>query len=32
MKMKGREYKGFGYISEDRIKSKKDFDYWLALL
>jgi hypothetical protein len=31
MKMKGKEYKGYGYISEDGIKSKKDFDYWIGL-
>src|SRR5580765_5673137 len=31
MKMKDREYKGFGYISQDRIKLKKDFDYWINL-
>lgn len=29
--MKGREYKGFVYISEDGIRSKKDFEYWLNL-
>jgi hypothetical protein len=29
MIMKGREYKGFGYISQEGIKSKKDFDYWI---
>jgi TfoX/Sxy family transcriptional regulator of competence genes len=29
--MKGREYKGFVYVQEDSIKSKKDFDYWLGL-
>jgi hypothetical protein len=31
MIMKGREYKGFGYVSQDAIKSKKDFDYWINL-
>lgn len=31
MIMKGREYKGYGYISEEGIKSKKDFDYWIGL-
>lgn len=31
MFMKGREYKGFVYISEDGIRSKKDFEYWLNL-
>src|SRR5882762_1855436 len=29
--MKGREYKGFVYVNEDSIKSKKDFDYWVGL-
>ena len=31
MIMKGREYKGYGYISQEGIKSKKDFDYWINL-
>jgi uncharacterized protein YdhG (YjbR/CyaY superfamily)/TfoX/Sxy family transcriptional regulator of competence genes len=31
MIMKGRVYKGYGYISQDGIKSKKDFDYWINL-
>lgn len=31
MIMKGRELKGYGYISEEGIKSKKDFDYWVGL-
>ena len=31
MKMKGQEYKGFVYISEEGMKSKKDFDYWVGL-
>ena len=31
MIMKGREYKGYGYISEEGIKSKKDFNYWVGL-
>ena len=31
MKMKGREYKGYGYVSPDALKSKKDFDYWVNL-
>ena len=29
MVMKGREYKGFGYVSEEGFKSKKDFDFWI---
>jgi len=31
MVMKGREYKGYGYLSEDAIKSKKNFNYWINL-
>jgi hypothetical protein len=31
MRMKDREYKGYGYIHPDAIKSKKDFDYWINL-
>ena len=31
MIMKGREYKGYGYVSQEGIKSKKDFDYWVNL-
>ena len=31
MIMKGREYKGYGYINQEGIKSKKDFDYWIGL-
>lgn len=31
MIMKGREFKGFGYVSQDAIKSKKDFDFWINL-
>ena len=31
MEMKGRVYKGYVYIKEDAIKSKKDFDYWINL-
>ena len=29
--MKGREYRGFLYVSEDGFKTKKDFEYWVAL-
>jgi TfoX/Sxy family transcriptional regulator of competence genes len=29
--MKGREYRGFVYVREEGIKSKTDFDYWVAL-
>jgi TfoX/Sxy family transcriptional regulator of competence genes len=31
VKMKGREYKGYVYISEEGIKTKKDLDYWVQL-
>lgn len=31
MIMKGREYKGYCYVSEAGFKLKKDFDYWIAL-
>jgi TfoX/Sxy family transcriptional regulator of competence genes len=31
MTMKGRIYKGYGYVSQDAIKSKKDFDFWINL-
>lgn len=31
MIMRGREFKGYGYVSPDAIKSKKDFDYWVNL-
>ena len=31
MIMKGREYKGYGYISQEGIKLKKDFEYWINL-
>lgn len=29
--MKGREYKGYVYVSEEGIKTKADFDYWIKL-
>ena len=29
--MRGREYKGFVYVNEEGIKTKKDFDYWIGL-
>jgi len=29
--MRGREYKGYVYVNEKSIKSKKDFDYWIEL-
>ncbi len=31
MIMKGREYKGYCYVSSDGYKTKKDFEYWLNL-
>ena len=31
VKMKGREYKGYVYVSEEGIKTKKDLDYWIGL-
>lgn len=31
MTMKGKEYKGYVYVHEDSIQSKKDFDYWVGL-
>jgi TfoX/Sxy family transcriptional regulator of competence genes len=31
MVMKGKEYKGYGYVSQEGIKSKKDFDFWINL-
>ncbi len=31
MVMKNRMYKGYGYVSQDVIKSKKDFEYWINL-
>ena len=29
--MRGREYRGYVYVKDDSIKSKKDFDYWINL-
>ncbi len=31
MVMRGREYKGYCYISPDGIKTKKNFEFWLNL-
>jgi len=31
MIMRGKEYKGFGYVSEEGLKSRKEFDYWINL-
>ena len=30
--MGGRKYKGFVYITEEGMKTKKDFDYWIELV
>jgi TfoX/Sxy family transcriptional regulator of competence genes len=29
--MKGHEYKGYVYVNEKELKSKKDFEYWINL-
>lgn len=29
MRMKGKVYRGYGYINPDNITSKKDLDYWI---
>lgn len=29
--MGGREYRGYVYVNEAGIKTKKDFDYWIGL-
>ncbi|TKK71489.1 TfoX/Sxy family protein [Ilyomonas limi] len=29
--MKNREYKGYVYVAEDSITTKKELDYWLSL-
>jgi hypothetical protein len=31
MIMKGKVYKGFGYVEPHGFKSKKDFEYWINL-
>jgi TfoX/Sxy family transcriptional regulator of competence genes len=31
MVMKGKEYKGYCYVSPDGIKAKKNFEFWLNL-
>ena len=31
MMMKKREYKGYVYVAEDSIKTKKELEYWLSL-
>lgn len=29
MRMKNREYKGYGYIAADAIRAKKEFGFWV---
>jgi TfoX/Sxy family transcriptional regulator of competence genes len=29
--MKGREYRGYVYVKENSIRSKRDFNYWIEL-
>lgn len=29
--MRGREYKGYVYVNEEAIKSKKEFEHWIGL-
>ncbi len=29
--MKGRECRGYVYVNEEGMKTKKDFDYWIGL-
>ncbi|WP_111306973.1 TfoX/Sxy family protein [Confluentibacter sediminis] len=31
MVMKGREYKGYCYVSPEGFKTKQDFEYWINL-
>jgi TfoX/Sxy family transcriptional regulator of competence genes len=31
VQMKGRDYKGYVYVNEEGIKTKKDFDFWVSL-
>jgi len=31
VEMGGRQYKGYVYISEEGLKTKKNFDYWIGL-
>jgi len=31
LKMKGREYKGFIYVQEDHLRTKKSLDHWVGL-
>lgn len=29
--MKGRDYQGYVYVSEEGLRTKEDFDYWIGL-
>jgi TfoX/Sxy family transcriptional regulator of competence genes len=31
MVMRGKQLKGYGYVSQEALRSKKDFDYWVNL-
>src|SRR5215467_3853762 len=31
VKMGGRNYRGYVYVNEEGMKTKKDFDYWIGL-
>jgi TfoX/Sxy family transcriptional regulator of competence genes len=31
VEMKGREYKGYVYVNDEGMKTKKDLDYWIGL-
>ena len=31
VKMGGREYKGYVYVNEEALKTKKEFDHWIRL-
>ena len=31
MEMKGKEYVGYVFVSEEVLKTKKDLDYWVSL-
>lgn len=31
MEMKGKEYKGYVYVNEESLKTKKELDYWTGL-
>jgi TfoX/Sxy family transcriptional regulator of competence genes len=31
MVMRGKQLKGYGYVSQEALRSKKEFDYWVNL-